>query len=253
MDNNLYFQSAKLVFENIWGVLALLVFLTVLLRWRAIKEELPKYVSRLKIGDVEVELREVKKDLAETKEQVAVLENDLEQERSRFHDIAEDFDIHAPVAELEKVRSALKAEAPNMDDLTPVFDGLKEGASAAQLYAAAEVVRARRDPRFFDDLVACLARLAADANLQGIRLHTVWTLTSALHRTLIAEIEHHAVPNLKPDQLRAAQRMLDTLVRNPRVLQDRPDAPMKGVRGPAKWAGDWIAKGLKKLQSSEGD
>lgn len=247
MDSNATYQFLKLILENLWPILGLIVVVLVWIKRTALSEELPKYVSKLKIGQLEMEFREVKEKLAETTAQVAVLENDLEQERTRFLDLAADFDPHAPVAELAGVRQVIKAEAGALDDLAPVYDGLKSGASANQVYAAAEVIRTRRDPQFFDPLVACLDRLAGDKDLQGIRLHTVWTLTSALHKILIAEFSHKSAPSLTAPQLRAAQAMLDKLVINPRVLQDRPDDPDKGVRGPAKWAANWIEKGLAKL------
>lgn len=77
-----------------------------------------------------------------------------------------------------------------------------------------------------------------------MRLHTVWTLTSALHRTLIADHKHGA-QRLTSEQLERARAVLAQLAANPRVLSDRVDAPMQGVRGPAKWANDWIEKALK--------
>ena len=133
--------------------------------------------------------------------------------------------------------------AGSLDDLALVRRGFVQDASASELYAAAEIARARRDPALYDDLVTCLNRLADDVNLGGIRLHTVWTLTSALHRTLVAD-QKHGSKTLTPEQLIAGRKMLARLVENPRVLADKPDTPLKGVRGPAKWAGDWIEKAL---------
>ena len=126
-------------------------------------------------------------------------------------------------------------------------ESLAEGASAEEIYTAPEIARTRREARLFDDIVSCLERLAKADDLQGIRLYTVWTLTSALHRTLIADIKHNETPTLSRAQLEAARAMLKVLENNPRVLGDRPDAPMKGVRSPAEWAKDWIDKGLAKL------
>lgn len=247
MENNATYHFLKLFLENLWPIVGLIVVLLVWVNRTALSQELPKYVSKLKIGELEMEFREVKEQLEETKTQVAVLENDLEQERTRFLELAAGFNPHAPVAELEGVRQAIRAEAGSLNDLAPVFDGLKPGATANQIYAAAVAIRQLRNPQFFDPLVACLDRLANDKDLQGIRLHTVWTLTSALHKILIAEFSHKSSPSLTAGQLRAAMAMLDKLVVNPRVLQDRPDDPEKGVRGPAKWSANWIEKGLVKL------
>ncbi|MEX0369374.1 MAG: hypothetical protein AB3N09_01995, partial [Tateyamaria sp.] len=100
---------------------------------------------------------------------------------------------------------------------------------------------------YFSKIVETLDRLARDPDLTGVRLYTVWTLTSALHKTLIADIKHSGAPVLTVEQLKSAQAMLQRLIKNPRVLMDRPEAPLEGVRGPAKWANDWIERRLKTL------
>lgn len=245
MENDPVFAYLKLVLENVtlWQILALGLVVT-LFRRPQILTSLPQHISKLRVGEVEFELRELREELAETRSHVAVIENDLErEEQARFDDLLERFDAHAPVAELETARASLKAAAPSMEDLTPVVEGL-ESRDAKALYAAAEIARARRDTKLFDPLVARLDALAREPDLGGIRLHTVWTMTSAVHRTLIADIRDRREPTLTAAQFSRARAMLDRLVVNPRVLADRPDNPMKGVRGPAKWAGDWIAKGL---------
>lgn len=248
MDDNAVYQYLKLILENVsvWQVLVLALVIALFRRPERL-EKIPKYISRFKVGDLEVELREIKEELKQTKEQVEVLENDLE--NSRFESVLGTFDAHGPVAELDATRRALKDVAASIEDLAPVRAGLGEGASADQLYAAAEVARTRRDPALFDDLVACLERLAPDPDLGGVRLHTVWTLTSALHKTLISDIRPGTAPRITPAQLERAQEMLKLLNSNPRVRADRPDDPMKGVRGPTKWAGDWIRKGLARADA----
>ena len=158
------------------------------------------------------------------------------------------FDPHAPVSELSKAREALKAMAPAIVELGVVRESLGPDAEPGELYAAAEIARERRDVALFDDIVGCLKRIAESTTLDGIRLHTVWTLTSALHRTLVADIKHSPKPSLTKEQLLHAQSVLKRLVQHSRVLADRPDDPLKGVRGPAKWANDWITQGLAKLE-----
>ena len=216
-------------------------------RNRAHAAELPKYISSFKVGGFELELREMKEALMETKETVAVLENELAEERVRFNTILTSFDPHAPVAELEETRIALKSLAPGLTDLKPVLAGLESGATPEALYAAAEVLRNRSDISHFDRLVACIERIAGSPSLEGYRLHTVWTLTSAVHKLLIREVRQTARPHLTVDQLQRADEALAVLQRHPQVLRDRPDNPSQGIRGPAKWARDWIARAREKL------
>jgi hypothetical protein len=213
-------------------------------------ENLPRFLTKMKLGPLEAEFRQLREELEETKQQVDVLEADISHDDERYRSLVEGFDPHAPVADLASTRESLKAMAGSLDDLGPVRRGLAPDASASELYAAAEIARARRDPELYDDLVTCLNRLAGDADLGGIRLHTVWTLTSALHRTLVAD-QKHGAKTLSPEQLEAGRAMLALLNKNPRVLADKPEAPLKGVRGPAKWAGDWIEKALKALPNTD--
>lgn len=248
MENDGLYLYSKLILENmsVWPVL-ILAGLWWLVRHPQVLAKVPEYISKFKIGGLEVELRQLREQLDETKSQVETLEIELEREQSRFQELLSSFDPHAPVPELARAREALKAMAPGLDDLSPVRKGLTEGANPEEIYAAAEIARSRRDLALFDDLVACLDRLARQDDLGGVRLHTVWTLASALHKTVMTDVKHASQPRLSPAQLETAKAMLERLVRNPRVLQDRPDAPLSGVRGPAKWAGDWIDKGLAKL------
>ena len=250
MENDAVYQYSKLIAENfsVWPLLFLAAVYWVI-KHPEIFRQLPNYVKTFKIGNFEIELAEVKAELAEAKQQVDELENELEREASRFSEILESFDPHAPVADLARTRAALKAMAPAMDDLAPIRKGLAPGASAEEIYAAAEVARTRRDVHLFDDLVACLDRLSADPNLLGIRLHTIWTLTSALHKTLIADIKH-GQHLLSRQQLKSAQKVLVQVSENPRVQRDRADNPMRGVRGPAKWATEWVERRLTELDTT---
>ena len=91
-------------------------------------------------------------------------------------------------------------------------------------------------------------RIASDPKLEDLRYHTVWTLASAVHRTVIAAVKHSDEPKLTKDQLVAARAAMQKLSNNPHVQWDRPDAPNQGIRGPAKHAVTWIDRGLAKLK-----
>ena len=249
MNDPLYLYL-KLIIENIslWPVL-IVVGIVWLVRHPEYFHNFARSVSRLKLGPLEAEFRQIQKEIAETKEQVAMLEADLSHEQQRFQALVESFDPDATVPELATTRSAIKAMAARMDDVEPVRSGLAQFQDPGALYAAAEIARARRDPELFDDLVHCLDRLVKDDDLQGIRLHTVWTLTSALHKTVLADVKHGAHA-LTADQLRQAKAMLDRLVAHPKVINDRPNEPLQGISGPAKWAADWIDQGLTALKNS---
>ena len=227
------------------------VFLVVgILIWLSQKpqifSEIAKYVSSAKIGEFEIELREVKAQLAETETQLV----ELEEENLRLNQLYADFDAHAPTQNLAPTRQELRTLAGNLTDLKPVLSALEPGSSHQEIYAAAEILRQRRDFSAFDTLVSAVDRIASSENLEDIRYHTVWTLASAVHRTVLAAVKHSEKPQLSKEQLENAQRAMRKLHDNPHVQHDRPDAPKQGIRGPASYALDWIAKGLAKFEGS---
>lgn len=225
-------QLIKILVENIWQFAGLIIII-----WIIFNPEILNKISKIKFGDLELELRELKND-------VASLENELERERSVFMDLLEGFDPKAPVKDLAKTREVLKAHARTMDNPEELKGFLTKDASAEQLFAAAVAMRERRPVGLFSELLDCLDRLAESKNLDGIRLNTVWTLTSALHRMLISSVRDGVKPTVPEAELKRAQEVLDKLYINPRVQHDRSDNPDKGVRGPIRFAKAWIDKGL---------
>ena len=239
------FDYLKLFVENvsIWEIVLVGIIIWFVLKPDTLSGFLSR-ITKLKIGDLEVELEKLRAEVAESKTEIKVLENELERGLSTFDDVLEQFDANAPVAKLAPVSEALKSRARSLTDVDALRPYLQESATPEQVFAAAIAIRERRPTSVFSDVVDCLDRLATQDDLGGIRLHTVWTLTSALHRILIAAIRDGAEPEMSPQELRRASVMLDRLEQNRRVQRDRPDDPDKGVRGPIRFARNWIERGL---------
>lgn len=242
MENDAAYQYLKLVMENAW-----IIFALGLVWWLLRNPDFIKSLTNLEIGPFKIQ-----RQIAELEAKVEAAQVQIERVQSRNAELSavfEQFDADAPLDKLKEVKANLKRIARNADerDLQDVTEGLQPNASPEQLMAAAVVLRARRDVDYFDEVVTTLGRLARDSNLGGIRLNTVWTLISALHLMLVDEFQNAPKPRLTVPQLNAARDMLQVLVENPRVLADRPDAPLKGIRGPAKNAMTQISKGLKRL------
>lgn len=246
MADDQLFQYLKLITNYIPFWLVLLIILAAwLLRNPEVAKSVPKYLSTAKIGDFELEFREVKQEIKAARQQVEELQNEIElQGEARVREILDGFDAHAPVSDLSSTRQAIQAAASSLENLDFVRKGLAQIEDVQALFAAAEIARTRRDIGLFDDMVACLDRLSKADDLHGVRFQTVWTLTSALHKTLIAELKHSKSTRLTSEQLEFANVVLDRLLVNPKVLEDRPDNPSKGIRGPAKWAKSWVEKAL---------
>ncbi|WP_169545343.1 hypothetical protein [Sneathiella aquimaris] len=236
------FDYFKVIVENfsIWPLLAIAALI-----WIGRHPEFLERLSRFKLGGLEVELEKLQNEVRESREEIAVLENELSQQEKRVRAILNNFDEHVPVPELEETRQALKAEARNLDDMDVVKHWLRDGATSAEIYAAAVALRERPMPSLFPDTINCLKRLAEDDNLLGVRLHFVWTLTSAVHKILITDMKHSAESSISKKHLNDAKEILLVLEKNPRVQEDRPDAPKAGIRGPLGHALTWIEKGLK--------
>jgi hypothetical protein len=121
---------------------------------------------------------------------------------------------------------------------------LKGEESLDELYGATVLVGERLPLELFPALLDCLCRLAKDPQLGGARLNTVWMLTSAVHKMLIASVRYGAIPSVSREDLTRAASVRDGLGRNKSVLNDRPDKPEEGIRGPLKHARTWVAKGV---------
>lgn len=227
----------RIFMENVsaWPVLAAIVLI-----WLMLNPAILERITSLKVGNVEVQLKEMQEHIEE-------LENELSRQEQKFLDDIDNIDANASVSDLGEVRAALKASARGLDGLDSLKQLLGEEATAEEIYAAAVALRERPTAYLFGDAINCLERLANDKNLKGLRLNFVWTLTSAIHRILLDDIKHSAYPTLQKAELLNADRVLSLLEQNARVQKDRPDNPRKGILGPIKFSKDWISKGLKKL------
>ena len=234
-------EVLKLVLENVhlWELTLLLVVI-----WMGRHPEYLKMIQSIKVGDLEIKIKQLEQEVSSRKEEIRELEEELESDRRLFGDLLEGFDANLPPSQLAKTRELLKANARTLTDLGELAEFLDPGASPEQLYAAAVTIRERRPTELFDKVIACLDRLAGDKNLGGIRLNTVWTLTSAVHLMLVASIRDGATPSVPTSSLRVAKSTLAKLEQNPRIQGDRPDKPERGVRGPIKHACTWIEKAL---------
>lgn len=249
MENDVFFQYLKLFTEYVplW-VLLLGGVVIWLIRHPEKLEALTRNVENAKIGEFEIKLREVKEKLETTQAQV----EELEAENTRLTSLYSSFNAHAGYDVLNKVRTQAQHRVRELNDLSPLLDGLKQGATPEDVFVAAEMLRERRDIDSFDALIDCIARIAADPMLEGLRYQTVWSLASAVHKTVLSDVSHNTPPRLTVDQLKRARHVMESLMQNAHVQEDRPDAPQAGIRGPAQFALNWIEKGLKKHERAGG-
>ncbi|MCA6061285.1 hypothetical protein HUF18_16005 [Thalassolituus sp. ST750PaO-4] len=226
--------------SSLWEItlLAVLIYLF-------IQPDFRKRITKIKLGNFELELQELKDQVQKGQEKIQELEEEVENERRFFEDFLEDFDPNTPISELAKVRQSIRSQAKNLTELESLKSLLNLQSSAEELYFTAVALREKRPVSLLPDLISFLQELSADKNLGGYRLNTIWTLTSALHLTLIACIRDKVGPMPDKEILEQAQRTLNALEQNPRVQQDRPDNPSKGIRGPLKHALTWVGKGLE--------
>lgn len=231
------FRYIELFLNNfsLWPLIAAAALI-----WLLRQPNLLGRITKFSFGGFAIELEKLREELEENREQIISLESEIERNRRAFSDILEGFDPNAPLEKVVHTRNLLTANARALKDLSAVREMLSASASAEQIYAAAVTLRERRATEFYPDVVLCLDRLADQPNLGGIRLNTIWTLVSALHRMLIASIRDGIKPSLSNEQLKRSKAVLKKLAVNPRVLLDRPDAPEKGVLGPLKLALRWI-------------
>ena len=222
---------------SLWEVLMLFIFIYILFR-----PDLINRVTKFKVGDFELELSELKKEVAKGNEKIYELESELEHERRQFEELENSFDANAPINELSKVRQSIKAQARNLGEVESLKKYLNNSANPEELYVAAVGVREKRPISLLPDLVSLLDDLSMDKDLGGYRLNTIWTLVSALHRILITIVRDGIRPIPSQKQLDRCEKVLKKLDKNHRVLADHPDKPMKGIKGPIKYSLDWLRK-----------
>ena len=247
MDQEQVFKYVELIlgYMPIWAVI-LIGFIVYLVRNPNVIKSIPDLVSKAKIGDFEIELREVKTELAQTKAQVV----DLKEENKSLRSLFTSFDADASVSDLGAVRQELKDAAGSIDDISIVYSGLAQDADKEEVYASAVILRKRRDIAAFDELVSAIDRIGSHKRLEGLRFLTVWTLASALHKTTISAVRDQPIPKVSEEQLTEASKAIQRLADNPHVQNDRPDDPDKGIRGPCRHALTWIDKGLSQHRST---
>lgn len=235
-------QILTKILENtsLWEIM-LLVTLVYLLS----NPEFRKRIKVIKFGDFELQLENLKEEIKKDREKIAELEEEIESDRRLFEDILSSFDPNSSVSALATTRHAIKAEARNLSEVDSLRKYLSLKSTPEELYVAAVAIREKRPVPLLTDLIAFLEEIANDKKLGGFRLNTIWTLTSALHLTLLSCIRDGVGTYPSKQTLEEAREMLKKLSENPLVQQDRPDNPAKGIRGPAKHALSWIEKGLK--------
>lgn len=226
--------------SSLWEMIAFIVVAYILIFDR----KLLRSITRIKVGDLEVELKTLKKEVASGRAELEELESELETERRLFDDIIETFDPNSPVKDLAEARAAIKSKAKGIEEIRVLQGLLTLESTPSELYAAAVSIRERRPTQLTEVLVEFIDQIAKTNDLGNIRLNTIWTLTSALHLTLLSAIRDGVKPAIQIIVLRKASIALDKLEIHPLVQGDRPDKPMKGVRGPIKHCRSWIEKGL---------
>ena len=230
---------------SLWEVVALIIVIYLLFR-----PDIINRITKFKIGDFEMELTELKKDIKEGKEKISELEVEIENEKRQFQELLNKFDAAAPLSMLSSVRQTLKSQSRNISDIDVYRKLLTKNSTPEELYGVAVSVREKRPTELFPNIVSLLDDLAEDQNLGGFRLNTIWTLTSSIHKILISCVRDGLVPFPKDEDLDNAEKTLKKLEKHPKVIADRPDDPMKGIRGPIKHSMTWIQKAREKKNNA---
>lgn len=235
------------IIENVslWEVVLLIVVVYIIFH-----PELINRISKFKVGEFEIELIELKKEVQEGNEKILELESELENEKRRFEELIDNIDANAPLGQLGTLRQTIKAQARNISETDIFKKHLKISAKPEELYAVAVGIREKRPVSLLPDVISLLDDLAGDANLGGFRLNTVWTLTSAVHKILIACVKDGVEPFPSKDLLDQGESVLQRLNLNPRVKSDRPEDPMRGIRGPIKYSLNWISKAKEMMKDA---
>lgn len=234
------------IIENVslWEVVLLLVIL-----YFMFKPDMINRISKFKVGEFEIELRELKEQVQQGHERITELESEIENNKKQFQSIINNFDANASLESLNEIKHKIKAQSKNLNDDLFLQEHLKTTATPEELYAAAVGIREKRPVKLLPDLISLLDELSRDENLGGYRLNTIWTLTSAVHKMLISCVRDDVNPFPSKELLVKAEIVLQQLDKNPKVILDNPNDPMRGIKGPIKHSLNWIAKAKEKTSA----
>lgn len=196
----------------------------------------PKLIERIvsvDVAGVKVQLSELQTRITEQDQKIENLDQDLSEAKALL-DLAEGASGR-PVLDLQQTRADVRQGAAALQNVDFVTQVLTQAATPDQIYTAAQVIRARPEPKLFVPVVSCLSRLSSDANLQDVRPHFVYQLVQALHRLLVNDQDHSARPLLSREDLVNARLALQKLWDNPRVVADEEKHPGKSIRRPTGW------------------
>ncbi|RXR34856.1 hypothetical protein EQG68_02805 [Flavobacterium piscinae] len=226
---------------SLWEIVALLVVIYLICRPNLINR-----ITKFKVGDFELEISELKKEIENGKEKINELQEEIESEKRLFEEVLNKFDANDSLDNLASIRQIVKSESRNSSDINSFKKALSKNASPEELYAVAVGIREKRPLEILPDLISLLDELTEDKNLGGYRLNTIWTLTSSVHKILIACIRDGQKPFPSIELLNNIETTLKKLEKHPKVQADRPDDPSKGIRGPIKHSLSWLQKAREK-------
>lgn len=230
---------------SMWEIVTLIIVIYLMFR-----PDILNRITKFKIGDFEMELSEIKREIKEGKEKISELEEEIESEKRQFQELLNKFDADAPLSDLSSIRQTLKSQSRNISDIEVYRKLLTINSTPEELYGVAVSVREKRPVELFPNVVSLLDDLAEDDNLGGFRLNTIWTLTSSIHKILISCVRDGLEPFPAAETLDKAESTLKKLEKHPKVVADRPDNPMKGIRGPIKHSMTWIQKARDKKNNA---
>lgn len=220
-------------------------FVLIIVGYLIFRPDLINRITKLKMGNIEFELSEIKKEINDGKEKLSKLESEIESEKKLFDELLEKFKADSSLKTLKPIKNVLKSRAKNSTDIEILRKYLNPKSSAEELFTTAVSIREKRPPELFPDIIKLLDDLSEDEYLGGFRLNTIWTLTSSIHKILISCIRDNLKPFPTSELLDKAELTLKKLESNQRVISNRPDNPMKGIRGPIKHSLTWIKKAKK--------
>lgn len=167
----LMFSFEKMVEQShLWEVGLIIVVLYLI-----INPSILKAISKIKVGDLEIEIQNLKGVIAEGEFKINELESEIEGERRRFEDLLEKIDPNTNLAGIAGIRQMIKSNAKNINEMELLGKYLSLDASPDELNAAAISIRERRPVLLATDLIGFLETLSRDKNLGGFRLNTIWT------------------------------------------------------------------------------
>ena len=182
-------------------------------------------------GGIELEFKELKRKVEETKHEIDILKEERRKAEEEFLFVCDQFASGLPTKELDKLGTELEAlsgSLPGIDFLEEnlLIEKLKE--NQGRTYGTACAIQVRPQSHFFKPLINLINEAAKTTDLAGARLKVIFRIVMAIENILNLD-RRKTDPILKAGESNTAKTALEKLANHRRSIDDHNKYPRRSI------------------------